>query len=136
MLPTADLRLPRMSGPCQHAHIDLAGLFPLRQVSAPSGRGSQGRTKNTLSSRVVGQGFVCTVVDYFTKAAEVLFLPDRTALAVTSVFHVSWLMRYGCPSWLTSDNGNEFQGTFSHQLERFGIEHVYFLAPSAIKWCC
>ena len=100
----ADVRLPRMSGPFQHTHIDLAGPFPLRQVSAPVGRGSHGRTKNTLSTEVTGQGFVCIVVDYFTKAAEFLFLADKTALAVARVFHDSWLMRCGCPSWLTSDN--------------------------------
>ena len=41
----ADVRLPSMSGPFQHAHIDLAGPFPMRQVSAPVGRGSHGRTK-------------------------------------------------------------------------------------------
>jgi hypothetical protein len=33
-------------------------------------------------------------------------------------------MRYGLPTWLTSDNGSEFAGAFRHQLERFGIEHV------------
>ena len=121
----ADVRLPRMSGPFQHTHIDLAGPFPLRQVSAPVGRGSHGRTKKTLSTEVTGQGFVCIVVDYFTKAAEFLFLADKTALAVARVFHDSWLMRYGCPSWLTSDNGTEYQGAFRNQLERFGIEHIH-----------
>ena len=34
-------------------------------------------------------------------------------------------MRYGCPSWLTSNNGTEFQGAFRHQLERFEIEHIH-----------
>ena len=68
---------------------------------------------------------MCIVVDYFTKAAEFLFLADKTALAVARVLHDSWLMRYGCPTWLTSDNGTEFQGAFRHQLERFGIEHIH-----------
>ena len=64
-------------------------------------------------------------MDYFTKAAEFLFLPDKTARAVARVFHDSWLMRYGCPSWLTSDNGTECQGSFRHQPERFRIEHAH-----------
>jgi hypothetical protein len=91
----AEVRLPRMSCPFQHVHIDLAGPFPLRQVSAPAGRGPHGRTKTALSTTVVGSAFICLVVDYFTKAAEFLFLPDKTALSVAKVFHDGWLMRYG-----------------------------------------
>jgi transposase InsO family protein len=120
----AEVRLPRMSRPFQHVHIDLAGPFPLRQVSVPAGRGPHGRTKASLSTTVVGSAFICIVVDYFTKAAEFLFLPDKTSLSVAKAFHDGWLMRYGLPEWLTSDNGTEFQGAFRHQLERFGIEHV------------
>ena len=105
--------------------LDLARPFPLRQVFAPVGRGSHGRTKKTLSTEVTGQVFVCIVPDYFTNAAKFLFSADKTALAVARVFHDFWLMRYGCPSWLTSDNGTEFQGAFRHQLERFGVEHIH-----------
>jgi transposase InsO family protein len=120
----AEVRLSRMSCPFQHVHIDLAGPFPLRQVTAPPGRGPHGRTKTALSTTVVGSAFICLVVDYFTKAAELLFLPDKTALSVAKVFHDGWLMRYGLLESLTSDNGTEFQGAFRHQLERFDIEHV------------
>ena len=132
----ADVRLPRMSGPFQHAYIDLAGPSPLMQVSAPVGCGSHGPTKKTLSTEVIGQGFVCIVVDFFTKAAEFLFLPDKIALALARVFHDSWLMRYSCPSWLTSDNGTEFQGAFRHQLERFEIEHVHTSSHHPQSRCC
>jgi hypothetical protein len=64
------------------------------------------------------------MVDYFTKAAELGFLPDKQAVSTAREFHNLWLMRYGLPTWLTSDNGSEFAGAFRHQLERFGIEHV------------
>jgi hypothetical protein len=120
----AEVRLPRLSCPFQHVHIDLAGPFPLRQLSAPAGRGSHDRTKTALFTTVVGSAFICLVVDYFTKAAEFLFLPDETALSVAKVLHDGWPMRYGLPEWLTSDNGTEFQGAFRHQLERLSIEHV------------
>ena len=43
--------------------LDLARPFPLRQVFAPVGRGSHGRTKKTLSTEVTGQVFVCIVPD-------------------------------------------------------------------------
>jgi hypothetical protein len=48
---------------------------------------------------VVGQAYICIVVDYFTKAAEFLFMPDKTAISVATVFHDVWLMRYGIPEW-------------------------------------
>ena len=52
----ADVLLPRMSGPFRHAHIDLAGPFPWRQISAPVGCSSHGRTKKILSTEVIGHG--------------------------------------------------------------------------------
>jgi hypothetical protein len=120
----AEVGTPKMSGPFEHVHIDLAGPFPLRTVKANSGRGPQGRAQGALSTTVTGHAYVGVVVDYFTKGAEFMFLPNKSAETVARSFHDSWLMRYGYPAWLTSDNGPEFSGAFRHQLERFGIEHV------------
>jgi hypothetical protein len=113
-----------MSGPFEHVHIDLAGPFELRVVAAAPRRKTHGATRAALSTQTSGSGYVAIIVDYFTKAAEFAFLPDKQALTVSRAFHDSWLMRYGLPEWLTSDNGTEFAGAFRHQLERFGIEHV------------
>jgi hypothetical protein len=64
------------------------------------------------------------MVDHFTKAAELEFLAGQQAMTVARAFHNSWLMRYGLPSWITSDNGSEFPDALRHQHERFGVEHV------------
>jgi transposase InsO family protein len=120
----AHVGLPRMSGPFEHVHIDLAGPFELRAVSDTPRRKKHGATRSALSTRVSGSGYVAIMIDYFTKAAEFAFLPDKQASTVARVFHDFWLMRYGLPEWLTSDNGSEFAGAFRHQLERFGVEHV------------
>ena len=74
-----EIGVPRMSGPFEHVHIDLAGPFPLRTVVEPTGRGSRGRNKATLSTQVTGQAFIAVIVDYFTKAAEFAFLADKSA---------------------------------------------------------
>ena len=53
-----EIGVPCMSGPFEHVHIDLAGPFPLRTVVEPTGRGSRGRNKATLSTQVTGQAFI------------------------------------------------------------------------------
>ena len=120
--PTAT---PRMSLPMEHLHIDLAGPFALRSVKdgAAALRG-RSRTRDALSTQVDGTAYVCLVVDYFTKAAEFVVIPDKSAASVARAFHDSWVCRYGVPEWVTSDNGREFAGAFAHQLRRLGIEHV------------
>ena len=120
----AHVGLPRMSGPFEHVHIDLAGPFELRAVTDAPRRKRHGATRAALSTQACGSGYVAIMIDYFTKAAEFAFLHDKQAATVARAFHNSWLMRYGLPEWLTSDNGSEFSGAFRHQLERFGIEHV------------
>ena len=40
-------------------------------------------------------------------------------------------MRCGCPSWLTSDNGTEFQGAFRHQLDSSRLN--MFILPRTIR---
>lgn len=120
----SDIQTPRMSGPFRHVHIDLAGPFPMRQVKSSAVKGRAGRTQATLSTARDGKAYVCLMVDYFTKAAEFAFLPDKGADSVARVVHDSWFMRYGLPEWVTTDNGTEFSGVFRHQLERFGVDHV------------
>ena len=52
-------------------------------------------------------------------------VPDKQADTVARAFHDNWLMRYGVPAWITTDNGKEFGGAFDHQLERLGVEYVH-----------
>lgn len=116
-------KVPKMSQPFEHVHIDLAGPFELKQVYGkatdvqgqdlkPVGR----RRKNALSTFRSGTAYVVLIVDYFTKAAEFVAVPNKEAKTVARAFHDRWLMRYGVPEWVTSDNGREFAGEFAHQL--------------------
>ena len=116
---------PRMSLPMEHLHIDLAGPFALRTVKedAAAMRG-RSRTRNALSTQASGTAYVCLIVDYFTKAAEFVVIPDKSAASVARAFHDHWVCRYGIPEWVTTDNGREFAGAFAHQLRRLGVEHV------------
>ena len=110
----------RMSAPLQHVHIDLAGPFVWKQAG-PAKRQPKARKVPAETTKL----YVVLVVDYFTKAAEFACIPDKAALTVASAFHDMWLMRYGAPQLLTSDNGLEFAGAFRHLLDRFGIEAIH-----------
>ena len=124
---------PKMSGPFEHLHVDLAGPFPIKQVRAEgAGRGRKG----AASTQRVGQAYVLLIVDYFTKAAEFVYIPDRKAATVkvkvkkvvnqsipighrphvSRAFHDRWLMRFGVPEWVTADNGQEFGSAFRHHV--------------------
>ena len=98
-------------------------VVPVKQVrrDATAGRGRKG----AASTERVGQAYVLLIVDYFTKAAEFVYIPDKKAETVARAFHDRWLMRFGVPEWVTSDNGQEFGGAFRHQLERLGIALVH-----------
>ena len=116
-----DPTYPCMSKPFEHLHVDLAGPLPYKEVRAAT---AADRRKGTPSTEKTGTRYIGLIVDYFTKAAELVVLPDKAAATVARALHDSWLCRYGVPEWLTTDNGREFGGAFAHLLARFGIEHV------------
>ena len=73
---------------------------------------------------IMHQHWVLLIIDYFTKAAELIAIPTKSAEYVARVVFDHWFCRYGVPTYLTSDNGTEFQGEFTAMLERFGITHI------------
>lgn len=82
-----DLQLPRMTKPFQHIHIDLAGPFALKSVKSSHPRGKVGRMEATMSTEIVGQGYICLIVDYFTKGAEFVFSAEKAAMTVANPVH-------------------------------------------------
>ena len=120
---------PTMSQPGEHLHIDLAGPLPFKEVR-PASPGTA-RRAHAPSTTIAGVRYVCLIVDYFTKAAELVVIPDKASATVARALHDSWLCRHGVPEWITSDNGQEFGGAFAHQLARFGILHVTISAYNA-----
>lgn len=68
--------------------------------------------------------WVLLIIDYFTKAAELVAIPTKASEHVARMVWDHWFCRYGVPTYLTSDNGTEFQGAFAGMLERMGIIHI------------
>ncbi len=110
------LQEPVVHGPFEHLHIDLCGPFdtPLLDV-----HGRIGIPEKPLKAWVV------IMVDYFTKAAEFAVVYEKTPAAVAKAFYYTWICRYFVPSFVTSDNGTEFEVEFVHLLARLGIEHIH-----------
>ena len=70
--------------------------------------------------------YLLTMIDHFTKFAEVVVLSETSSLTVWQMFFVRWLTVWGCPTYLLSDNGPQFGSKeFQRRCREFGIEKIY-----------
>jgi transposase InsO family protein len=56
------------------------------------------------------------MTDAFTKYAEIVAIPDKSAPVVARVLFEKWICRFGCPIEVTSDNGKEFCNQLTQEL--------------------
>jgi transposase InsO family protein len=56
------------------------------------------------------------MTDACTKYVELVALPDKEALTVTSAIFSKWICRYGLPLELITDQGREFANKMSDEL--------------------
>jgi hypothetical protein len=87
--------LPQCSAPNQRIHCDLFG--PL---------------KTSESSKK----FILCMTDAFTKYVELVALPNKEALTVTSAIFNRWICRFGLPLEIVTDQGREFNNKLSEEL--------------------
>ncbi len=79
--------LPQCTEPNQRIHCDLFGPLKI-----------SGNAKK----------FILCMTDAFTKYVELVALPDKEALTVTSAIFNRWICRYGLPLEIVTDQGREF----------------------------
>ena len=93
---------------------------------SPSNKSRQQQTERQSKPEPppMQQHWVLIIVDYFTKAAELIAIPTKAAEYAARILFDQWFCRYGTPEYVTSDNGTEFQGEFTAMLERLGIVHI------------
>ncbi len=63
-----------------------------------------------------GNKYVLCMIDAVTKYAEIVVIPDKSALVVARVLSEKWICSFGCPVEFTSDNGKEFCNQLSQEL--------------------
>ena len=78
-----------MGYPGKHIAMDICGPFSLAERS---------------------NRYILVVADYFTKWSEMYPIPDQTAVSVANVFVNNWVIRWGCPRELHTDQGQHFEG--------------------------
>lgn len=66
-----------------------------------------------------------TVIDFYTRWAEVMILSDSRAEQVASLFLKTWIVRFGCPETIITDSEAILSGTVMQGLcEQIGIKLV------------
>lgn len=72
----------------QHIHVDIVGPLP----TSPQ-----------------GNRYLVTMIDRVTRWPEAIPTDDITAEAVAKIVYENWITRFGCPIYLTSDQGRQFE---------------------------
>ena len=95
--------LPQCTEPSQRIHCDLFGPLKI-----------SGNAKK----------YILCMTDAFTKYVELVALPDKEALTVTSAVFNRWICRYGLPLEIVTDQGKEFCNKMSDELyQLLGTRH-------------
>ena len=98
---------------------------PIRKGKPAANKASTSGDLTPDSDERSPKHWILIIVDYFTKAAEFVPIPDKSSEIVAHSVYDHWFCRYGTPKHVTSDNGTEFQGAFAGMLQRLGVNHIH-----------
>ena len=69
--------------------------------------------KGNLPTTERASRYILTIIDLVTKYCVVAPLIDHTAASVAQAFHAEWILHFGSPFRVHTDQGLEFEGEFA-----------------------
>ncbi len=77
-----------------------------------------------LPKSQTGNKYILTIVCYFSKYTRAVPISSKNMESVAYAFYTNWLLPYGAPDRIISDQGNEFVNGLFEQVTRLaGVEH-------------
>ena len=110
---------------CQRCKVDpvtpKAPLVPIYEPQAPLEFISLDVTHFPTTKN--GSKYILLIGDVFSKYVEAAPMPDQKAETIRDTFWGKWIMKFGCPTYLLSDQGSNVDGEVVHSLcEEFNIQ--------------
>lgn len=111
--------------PCQKSKIQRHTISPFASHNIPSDR------FHHINIDIIGplppsngNMYCLTAIDRFTRWTEAMPMSDITTETVISTFYQGWIVRFGVPEDITTDQGRQFVShSFKKFLKTFGIKH-------------
>ena len=111
---------------CQRAKVTRHTVTPLGTFNTPDARFDHVHT-NLVGPLPTSQGctYLLTCINRFTRWPEALPIQDSTADTVAQAFVSGWISRFGVPSTITTDRGQQFESSlWKHLMRLLGTQRI------------
>ncbi|XP_014224455.1 uncharacterized protein LOC106650766 [Trichogramma pretiosum] len=111
--------------PCQRAKVSRHNKFIPFKFLLPDARFSHVHLDIVTLTESEGFSHALTMIDRYSRWPEAVPIADMTADTVARAFVETWVVRYGAPKTVTTDQGKQFEGDLFNNLAiLLGCNHI------------